>query len=471
MKKSFLFLSVLFSLYSLSASPWVDDAFLTVETESPKKIQRMIETDYSVKKFTRSKDKENLLMAALKNARGNDVVALLLDDAKISPDSKTKSGVSAFMYACQYENDLEAVRAVLFKNAKKDSLKAKRILEKDKEGNTSFDYARKNENISQDVLELLALYAEEPVREAVQEQSLEAEENASEPLLNEESQSLPDASEALPVIQPQKENVPEENTEPEPDAPAGTFMDFSALSSPNVVPESIYLYDYADDKYAQVPIPESLIAAEKAKHNFIPDANLRSSNGRTKLMEAAREGDIAKIEDLLYSGAELNAKDNDGWTALMYAARYQMNPDTIKLLLYKGADSSVKNNYGLSALSLAAGYTKNPEVLSLLLESYSANSEEVRAAFAYGISSQNSSEVLQAFIEKHVALDVPYKGKTPLMLACQTNKNTKLIEWLMEKGASKYQIDSATGKTAFDYAKENRRLPHNVAYWALNPNS
>ena len=122
---TFVFVS---SLSLLSALPWVDDAFLLVETETPQKILHLVETDYSVKDYTRFSEKENILMAALKNARANDVIDILLKKAEISPDSKTKDGVTAFMYACQYETDIEAIENVLFQGAKSDAKKEKRIL-------------------------------------------------------------------------------------------------------------------------------------------------------------------------------------------------------------------------------------------------------------------------------------------------------------------------------------------------------
>ena len=73
--------SALFLIFSLSfihASPWIDDAFLVIETDTPDKVRHLIATDYSLRNFTRNDEKENLLMAALKNARGNDIVDLLL---------------------------------------------------------------------------------------------------------------------------------------------------------------------------------------------------------------------------------------------------------------------------------------------------------------------------------------------------------------------------------------------------------
>ncbi|WP_294431508.1 ankyrin repeat domain-containing protein [uncultured Treponema sp.] len=471
MKKAGSFLAVLFSLFSLSALPWVEDAFLLVETDTPKNIQHAIETDYSFKDFTRFSEKENLLMAALKNARGNDVVDLLLKQAKISPESKTTDGITALMYACQYETDINAIESVLFTGAKSDSKKAKRILSTDKNGLNCFDYARKNEMISTDVLNLLRAYADEPVaveepKEAPQDEVIQETVSAEVPETTAEEESLP------------SEEMPEVTTEP-PQAPAqeapsqekNTLIDFTAMNAPFVIPESIYLYDYANDKYSALEIPASLIAAEQSERHFISDANRRDANGRTKLMLAVKKGDISKIEDLLYSGAEINAKDKEGWTALMYAARFQKNADVTKLLLYKGADRTIKNKYGITALMLGAGYSESCDVLSLLLDSYNPDSDEAREAFAYGISNYNKPEVLQAFLDKQVPVNIPYDGKTPLMLACQTCKDTSIIEWLLENGASKYQIEAATGKTAFDYAKENKRLPHNTAFWSLNPNS
>ena len=479
MKKFIAFCSFIFSLSLLIATPWADNLFVLVESDTPKNIQKAVETDYNFQNYTRNSDKENLLMAALKNARGNDVIDILLHDAKISPDSKTKNGTTAFMYACQYETDIEAVKNMLFTNAKTDAKKAKRILAKDKEGLTSFDYARKNESISLEVLEFLNTYADEQIRELPNEEIAEeatAEEEQEEPTESPEEETTPlqepGIGEAFAEIEEEEEEEAEEIAEVPPAPPEkNTLLDLASLSSPSVIPESIYLYDYANDKYASLEIPESLIEAEKAAKNYIADANKRDSQGRTKLMLAAKEGDIALIENLLYSGAEINARDEDGWTALMHAARFQKNADVTKLLLYKGADRAIKNKYGITALMLSSGYSENPEVVSTLLETYNPNSDEAREAFAYGISNLNKSEVLQAFINKKVSLNIPFNGKTPLMLACQTGNSTELIEWLLKNGASKYQVESATGKTAFDYAKENKKLPHNVTYWSLNPNS
>ena len=482
MKKFGARIIILFSLSLLSAFPWIDNTFRLVETGSENEIRRAIETDYSFKDHTRSSEKENLLMAALKNNRGNAVIDMILKQAEISPDSKTKSGVTAFMYACQYETDMDAIKTMLYPGASSDAKKAARILAKDKNGLTSFDYARKNPTYSEEVLGLLGLFAVEPVRGTpAEKESPQIEEEKTEPPPEE---ALPASPKEPPLPAPTEEEITEE-TENSPQEEIGkpseeneptasgerSLIDLNAVPAPSVLPESVYLYDYAANTVLPVPIPASLIAAEEAERAFIADANKTDSNGRTKLMKAAKKGDIPLIENLLFSGAEIDAKDDDGWTALMYAARFQKDADVTRLLLFKGADRSLKNKYGLSALVLASGYSESADVISALLETCAADSDTAREALSYGISNCNKAEVLQAFVDKGVPLNVPFEGKTPLMVACETNKNTKIIEWLLKNGAEKQQIEAATGKTAFDYAKGNRKLPHNVIYWSLNPNS
>jgi ankyrin repeat protein len=54
------------------------------------------------------------------------------------------------------------------------------------------------------------------------------------------------------------------------------------------------------------------------------------------LLEAAEAGDTARVEQLLEQGADVNAKDKDGYTALMLAA-FSGHTETVKTLLDAGA--------------------------------------------------------------------------------------------------------------------------------------
>ncbi len=109
--------------------------------------------------------------------------------------------------------------------------------------------------------------------------------------------------------------------------------------------------------------------------------------GRTPLHHAAADGDIEKCKELLTAGADPNAQDDNGWTALHFASQansakataalveagaqlelrdsYGNTPlwravfnsrgdgDVIALLRLAGADPHAKNDHGVSPLSLA----------------------------------------------------------------------------------------------------------------------
>jgi ankyrin repeat protein len=60
------------------------------------------------------------------------------------------------------------------------------------------------------------------------------------------------------------------------------------------------------------------------------------------------------VKLLLEKGAELEAKDSSGWTALSYAARYG-NEAVVKLLLEIGAELEAKSSSGQTPLLYAMG--------------------------------------------------------------------------------------------------------------------
>ncbi|MBL6914774.1 MAG: ankyrin repeat domain-containing protein, partial [Planctomycetes bacterium] len=53
----------------------------------------------------------------------------------------------------------------------------------------------------------------------------------------------------------------------------------------------------------------------------------------TPLHIAASGNDLQKVVLLLEKGAEVNARDTDGWTPLMVAAGYSSTPEIVALLI------------------------------------------------------------------------------------------------------------------------------------------
>jgi len=99
------------------------------------------------------------------------------------------------------------------------------------------------------------------------------------------------------------------------------------------------------------------------------DVNLRNSEGRTALMYAARNGDTPALNALLKSGASVNITDNGGETALTKAATSSCNEETVRALLNAGADLQARDRQGRNALdSFRASYACPESKVGSLLQ-------------------------------------------------------------------------------------------------------
>lgn len=125
-----------------------------------------------------------------------------------------------------------------------------------------------------------------------------------------------------------------------------------------------------------------------------------------ELIVAARAGNVKRVKGLLDSGANVDARDNRGNTALIESAFFKY-PDLVKLLLDRGADINARNNAGDMALTEAvrAGHQ---DVVDLLLSSWNPSGLEEESAALYRAlfeaSSYGNSEVVTAvrdFLSRH----------------------------------------------------------------------
>jgi len=88
----------------------------------------------------------------------------------------------------------------------------------------------------------------------------------------------------------------------------------------------------------------------------------RDPYGQTALMYAVSAGNTDIVQDLIELGADVNALTDEGWTALMFAARD--NGDAIPVLLENGADAELENSEGRSAFDIAL--VNQPDSLLIL---------------------------------------------------------------------------------------------------------
>lgn len=227
-----------------------------------------------------------------------------------------------------------------------------------------------------------------------------------------------------------------------------------------------YLSDYIVPDVPDIPEDEVKV------YEPIPNPNETDASGCTLLMRAAKSGNEWQVQRLIEAGADLNLKDKDGWTALMYSVRYNEGIECTELLIDAGADIKAKNSFGSSALVIASCYNNNPKVLSKLLTKYKSSDNEILRAFVVMLSEQNISEdalisKVNLFVEKSVPLNSLFDGKTPLMYAALYGNSNQVLKILLENDASP-KVRSTEGKTAFDYAANNKNIAHDETYWALN---
>ncbi len=423
MKKYFLFISILLINLSIFAkSNTTIDYEQLAEAGSIDEVKTAFKENKVLALQVFGQERETFLMLTLKNDRDIAIIRLCIEnDSNIKAKSKTKK--TPLMYASQFSSNPDVIDLLVKTNTLMNRTRRERVLQKDEEGKNSFDYARLNPNYS--IYQRLLTYAEDPA--GLYEHQEKIEEIVAEP-------------------EKTQEEIEEEAKQEE-------IKQYS----------SIFLLDYAE---------EETPAVVKMEEPLIENPNAADKNGVTLLMKAAKAGNDWDVELLLKSGADVNLRDKDDWTALMYAARYQNNLSIMNMLIENGAYTRVRNKFNATPLLMASHYSQNPEIVSLLLKNRTNSEDEVYRAFIFAITGISVSDHIRAakveqFIKMQLPLNRLWKGQTPLMYACQYGKSTEVIKQLLDAGADASMKDE-NGKTAFDYAKNNKNLEHNDIYWMLN---
>jgi ankyrin repeat protein len=82
------------------------------------------------------------------------------------------------------------------------------------------------------------------------------------------------------------------------------------------------------------------------------------------LMDAVKGGYTARVVELIDRGADVNKKDNFGYTPLIQAA-WRGHTDIATLLIEGGADVNTKDNFGYTAL-IQATVKGHTDIIKLL---------------------------------------------------------------------------------------------------------
>ena len=171
---------------------------------------------------------------------------------------------------------------------------------------------------------------------------------------------------------------------------------------------------------------------------IIATVTLGAVPNTSQLFMAISENDINKVETLIKSGVNINARRDDGSTGLMLASE-QRNAEITKLLIRAGADVNAKSNDGTSALMLAADY----------LERWISSGPERQISYSARLS------IIHALIKAGANLNArDNRGWTPLLRAVNQGGDD-VVMILLSKGAD-VNLRSNDGTTAIIRAVSQR---------------
>jgi ankyrin repeat protein len=155
--------------------------------------------------------------------------------------------------------------------------------------------------------------------------------------------------------------------------------------------------------------------------------------------DAAMRRDAVKVKLLLKQGADVNAAQGDGMTALHWAATHG-DADQARMLIYAGArvDAMTRNgNY--TPLHLAAKNGNAAVVKALLDAGAGANAKTTSggASPLHFAAAQGSVDVINALVDKGAAIDARDGAwdETPLMWAAAYNR-VDALQALIKRGAN-----------------------------------
>jgi hypothetical protein len=178
------------------------------------------------------------------------------------------------------------------------------------------------------------------------------------------------------------------------------------------------------------------------------DVQARDAIGRTALMYAAENGDPTTVQMLLIHGADVNTRDWQGWTALIYAAE---NGDlsTVQTLLANKANVNARSEgSGWTALMSAASRGHLLVVQALLARGAEANARDKDDETALLMAvQQGQTAVVQALLDSGADVNLKNKaGKTPLSSA-EADGFSKIAQLLKQAGNRGQTVDTPAATT------------------------
>jgi ankyrin repeat protein len=162
-------------------------------------------------------------------------------------------------------------------------------------------------------------------------------------------------------------------------------------------------------------------------------AGAEGERSRHDFLEAVLAGDHGGVERLLRQGADVNARDEHGTSALMLAT-VVADLRLVQTLIDHGADVNAKNQAGATALMWAVG--DGDKVKALLARGADVNSraDSGRTPLLIAVGDPDGAEIVKLLSNKGADALYSHRGFTVLMAAVEGGDRA-VVQLLLAKGA------------------------------------
>ena len=186
------------------------------------------------------------------------------------------------------------------------------------------------------------------------------------------------------------------------------------------------------------------------------DVNGVNKVKQTPLMKAAKSGHINALTLLIKHGADVDLQDSDGYKALHFAVfGSDISSEILSCLIGSGADVNARTNNGVTPLMIAAEEGHINAVTSLVKcgANVHLHDKDGQRALHHAMQSPQASicEVLSCLIKNGADVNAhTFHNETPLMLASRDD-HVNVVTFLIKHGAD-VDLQDKDGDTALHYA-------------------
>jgi ankyrin repeat protein len=186
-------------------------------------------------------------------------------------------------------------------------------------------------------------------------------------------------------------------------------------------------------------------------------AGQSQDGSQDRFYSAIRANDLRQIKALLDEGVSASAEGPDGITPLMVAAETG-SLDAMKMLIDRGADVNARNTYGSTALMWSVTDLKKVRLLLDHGADVNVAARSGRTALIIASFANPSAEVVRMLLAKGANVAVMDQRKVTPLNAATFGNDTATVRLLLDASADVNTADTFIGLTPLINASGNRNL-------------